>query len=163
VWRHSPLKSDSHAINKLVTDTGFFAPQEQDIAVELVDTRLADGLASGYYFIFADEPENSAQLMAYSCYGPTPETLSNFDLYWIAVSPKYQGQGLGRALLLSTESFAAAEGATQLFIETSGSEKYAPTRNFYQSVGYIQSSSVENYYGQGDDKVVYAKQLLVRY
>ncbi|MFT5561271.1 MAG: ribosomal protein S18 acetylase RimI-like enzyme [Candidatus Azotimanducaceae bacterium] len=148
------------AVNKLVTDTGFFTPEEQDIAVELVETRLLEGLASGYYFIFADAPQSSSQLMAYSCYGPTPDTTSDFDLYWIAVSPKYQGQGLGRKLLLTTESFAVAEGATQLVLETSSSDKYTPTHKFYESLGYRQSASVENYYAPGDAKIVYNRQLL---
>ncbi len=32
-------------------------------------------------------------------YGPTPLTLGTFDLYWMAVDPKAQGHGIGKALV----------------------------------------------------------------
>lgn len=44
--------SDVEAVKEIVTTTGFFHPEEIDIAIELVEERLAKGAASGYEFIF---------------------------------------------------------------------------------------------------------------
>src|SRR5262245_49884926 len=73
---------DAAKVMELVSTTGFFSAAEVAIAGELVDERLARGLASGYRFVFA---ERAARLERYCCYGPIPLTQSSFDLYWIVV------------------------------------------------------------------------------
>ena len=100
--------ADRDAVRSIVECTGFFRPDEIEVAVELVDERLNRGAASGYCFVFA---EINDRVVGYACYGPIACTLASFDLYWIAVDPDFQGQGLGRALLQAIESqIAIADG-----------------------------------------------------
>jgi ribosomal protein S18 acetylase RimI-like enzyme len=158
-FRSAVGPSDPAAVGKLVAATGFFSRQEQSIAVELADSALTQGTASGYEFLFADMPGASGRLAGYVCYGPIPATASSFDVYWIVVDPSCQGAGLGRRLLAAAEVRAKAQGAQQMFVDTAGRAQYAPTRAFYERVGYRKAAVLENFYAPGDAKVIFAKDL----
>ncbi|HNP63084.1 MAG TPA: GNAT family N-acetyltransferase [Woeseiaceae bacterium] len=158
-WRTETRASDAEAVGRLVEDTGFFSPAEQGIAVELVEERLTRGVESGYEFLFADDPENNDQLLGYTCFGPIPATQSSFDLYWIAVSPTMQRQGVGASLVAETERLARQMGAVRLFVDTAGRPEYAPTRAFYERMGYHLEASLTDFYAPGDAKIIYAKTL----
>ena len=158
-WRYAVQQSDAEAVRSLVADTGFFSDEEVLVAVELVDETLAHGKASGYEFLFLDHPDYPCSLLGYTCYGPIPATQSSFDLYWIAVSPSAQGQGWGEKLMRESERLARASGATQIYADTSAREQYAPTRAFYERMGYEKAAVLKNFFAAGDDKVIYARQL----
>jgi len=168
-FRDEPRPTDGAAIREIVASTGFFHGFEIDVAVELVEERLARGLASGYYFIFADDPA-TGRVLGYACFGPIACTQGSFDLYWIAVHNDLRGQGLGRAVLAEAErhitaGVPSATGASELirgrriYIETSSQPKYGPTRAFYLRCGYREEARFEGFYTEGDDKVVYSKRL----
>lgn len=158
-WRTKTRPSDRDAIDALVAATGFFTPEEQAIAVELVDEELTRGADSGYQFLFADAAGDNGALSGYACFGRIPATESSFDLYWIAVAPQQQGLGLGRKLLQQAEAICLEQGGTQMFVDTSGREKYAATRAFYERMGYRKAAVLEDFYAAGDSKVIYAKTL----
>ncbi len=156
-WRYRVQPSDRSAVRALVAATGFFSGDEEDIAVELVDDALARGDASEYRFVLTDGPGGA--LHAYACYGPISAGSAEFDLYWIAVAPHAQGAGLGRAVLEETERLASEAGAATMFIDTAGRAQYAPTRAFYERMGYRVHRVVSDFYSVGDDKVIYRKSL----
>jgi GNAT superfamily N-acetyltransferase len=156
-WRDVVRPSDRDAVRRLVAATGFFSPQEEAVAVELVDDALTRGAASEYLFLFADGPDGEPE--GYACYGPVTPGAARFDLYWIAVAPGRQRAGLGRALLEETERRARAAGATEMTIDTAGRAQYAPTRAFYERMGYSVLEVVADFYSAGDAKVVYRKSL----
>lgn len=158
-WRTDIRSSDPNAVGELVTATDFFSVAEKDVAVELVDEALARGAAGGYHFVFADTRNRPGKLDGYTCYGPIPATASSFDLYWIAVSPRVQRSGLGRELLVETERLAVALGARQMYVDTSGRDQYAPTRAFYERMGYEQAAVLADFYAPGDAKIMYLKKL----
>lgn len=162
--RTEPRAADVEAVREIVSSTGFFHGFEVDVAVELVQERLARGLASEYHFAFVDDERGRA--VAYSCFGPIACTVGSFDLYWIAVHQGHRGGGLGRRLLRATEGLIAAgvpdaSGAIvpgrKVYAETSGREQYAPTRGFYEACGYVAEARLRDFYAAGDDKVVYVK------
>jgi len=159
-WRRAPQQSDLSAVGSLVAETGFFSEEETLVAIELVEETLSCGPASGYEFIFADEPGDTGKLLGYTCYGPIPATRSSYDLYWIAVDPSQQGKGLGRQLLRESERCAIESGATQMFLDTSGRAQYTPTRAFYERMGYRVEATLKDFYAPGDDKVVYTRRLV---
>jgi GNAT superfamily N-acetyltransferase len=154
--RYEVQAEDHDAVRSLVAGTGFFRPDEIDIAVELVEERLARGTVSGYEFIFA---ECDGKLAGYACYGPIPCTTASFDLYWIAVDPGHQRQGIGRQLVLAVESCVVAHGGERIYIDTSGKTQYAPTRSFYERNGFHCDARLKDFYAPGDDRVIYAKRL----
>jgi ribosomal protein S18 acetylase RimI-like enzyme len=158
-WRTDVQASDAVAVRSLVADTGFFSAEEIAVAVELVDETLIRGKASGYEFVFAEAAGSRGKLLGYSCFGAIPATASSFDLYWIAVAAGKQRGGLGGELIRESERQAKAMGATQMFVDTAGREQYAPTRAFYERMGYRKAAVLDDFYAPGDAKVIYAKML----
>jgi GNAT superfamily N-acetyltransferase len=143
-------------VRHLVESTGMFYPFEVDVAVQLVEERLAKGVSSGYFFLFAESGE---KLIGYACYGPIACTQGSYDLYWIVVDKNHQRCGVGRALLRRAEREIARRGGRRVYIETSGRDQYAPTRAFYQRCGYAPEAVLADFYAPGDDKLIYVKQL----
>lgn len=155
-FRTAVKPSDPDAVRRIVESTGFFYPYEVDVAVELVDAHLAEGEASGYHFVFA---ELGGETVGYGCVGPIACTQSSFDFFWIAVHARCRGRGVGRRLVEVCEARMRELGATRVYVETSGREQYAPTRQFYLACGYEEAAVFPDFYAPGDAKVVYLKVL----
>jgi D-alanine-D-alanine ligase len=152
--RYDAVEDDRVQVHRIVEATGFFSPAEVDVAVELVDERLRRGDASGYYFVFAERDGTAA---GYACYGPIAGTTASFDLFWIAVHPRWQGAGLGRLLLAESERLIARAGGRRVYIETSQRAQYVPTRSFYERGGYSLEAILKDFYAPGDDKAIFVK------
>ncbi len=148
--------TDRSSIERLLTATGFFNPEELEVAMELVDDRLIEGEESHYRFLVA---EHRSRVAGYACWGPILGTVESADLYWIAVDPACQGLGVGRALLAESERWLAEAGRPRVWVETAGRPQYHPTRAFYLACGYHVAAELESFYAPGDDKVVFLKVL----
>jgi acetoin utilization deacetylase AcuC-like enzyme/GNAT superfamily N-acetyltransferase len=156
VFRREVEAADAGRVRRLVSQTGFFSPAEEDVAEELVHERLQKGEASGYHFILA---EHFGRLAGYACFGPIACTTASFDLFWIAVHPDFQGRGLGRRLLIQAERSIREAGGRRIYVETSQRAQYDSTRAFYESTGYRLESVLPDFYAPGDGKAVYCKVL----
>jgi ribosomal protein S18 acetylase RimI-like enzyme len=153
-FRTRARATDLPALRRLVAATGVFYPAERAIALELLAERLARGPRSGYEFIFA---ERAGELVGYCAWGAVPLTQRSYDLYWIAVAPDVQGQGVGRRLMALAEAAVARRGGGQLYIETSSRGSYARTRRFYRAGAYAEAARLRDFYAPGDHKVVFCK------
>ncbi len=153
-FRYDVVTEDRQRVRAIVESTGFFNPGEIEIAVELVDERLAKGAASGYEFVFADA---GGETVGYACFGRVPLTESSFDLYWIAVRAGQRRGGLGRAILEEVERLMAELGGGRIYADTSGRDQYGPTRAFYAGMGYSQAAFMPDFFAPGDAKVVFVK------
>jgi GNAT superfamily N-acetyltransferase len=153
-FRDTLAESDGEAVRSLISRTGFFRADEIDVAVELIDERAARGAASGYEFLFA---EAEGELIGYACFGPIACTIGSYDLFWIAVDPRFQRHGVGRMILRGVESQVAKGGGRRIYIDTSGQAKYVPTRAFYERSGYQLAALLADFYAPGDDRVIYVK------
>jgi D-alanine-D-alanine ligase len=166
-FRGEPRISDAAAVREIVSSTGFFHDFEVEVAVELVKERLDRGLASEYYFVFADDPAGGT--IGYACFGPVACTSGSFDLYWIAIHESVRGRGLGLRIMEEAErrmkaGLPAPNGerlapARRVYIETSSKPQYEPTRGFYARCGYAEEARFKDFYAPGDDKVVYVRSL----
>src|SRR5512143_3352130 len=123
--RLEPEVTDCEQIAELLGATQFFSAEEIAVGVELVAERLEKGQASGYEFVLA---EQDGKLAGYTCFGPIPCTRGSYDLYWIAVHPAWQKQGIGARLLAHSEQRIAQAGGQRIYIETSARPQYNPTR-----------------------------------
>lgn len=150
---------DRQVVLSFLSETGFFRPDEIDIAREVLDGALAEG-PTGHYQSFVAEMDG--QTVGWICYGPTPCTIGTFDIYWIGVSSAWQGHGIGRALTAYAEQLIRDRGGRLFVVETSGRESYAPTRRFYEALGYEQAASIPDFYGPGDPRVIFVKDAKVR-
>lgn len=153
-WRETLRHEDATDVRRMVEETAMFTQDEIDVAVELVDERLAKGPSSGYDFLFA---ERAGRAVGYACFGPIPGAPGRWDLYWIVVRPQAQRGGVGRELLRRAEALMSARGAERIYIDTSTSKNYAPTRAFYRAMGYRQVAELPDYYHDGDGKAIFMR------
>jgi len=154
-FRKNILPDDIERVRQITFSTGFFRNDEIDVAVELVSEAFHKGQEkSGYFFLFSMTGNLTT---GYVCYGPTPCTEGTYDLYWIVVDNNYRGSGNGKKLMEQTEKDLTEQNARKLYIETSSTEKYLPTRKFYENCGYAEEARLKDFYLKGDDKVIFSK------
>lgn len=158
--RETVTNADVQAVREIVASTGFFYDHEIAVAVELAQEALDKGAeASGYHFLFVDPAGAPGRAIAYACFGPIACTVGSWDLYWIAAHSDHRGKGLGRILLHAAEARIAALSGRRVYIETSSRPLYAPTRGFYLACGYAEEARLAEFYGPGDDKIIYSRAL----
>ncbi|HEU4522391.1 MAG TPA: GNAT family N-acetyltransferase [Thermoanaerobaculia bacterium] len=152
------VETDRERIHEILRSTGRFTDEEVACAIELVDEWLVRP-EKGDYIVHVVEAAGSAGVAGYVCYGPTPLTDGVYDLYWIAVDPRHQGQGFGQVLLRWVENEVRRRQGRMLLIETSSKDSYGPTLRFYERSGYDEISRIKDFYRIEDDKVVFCKRL----
>jgi len=157
--RHDTVPEDILPLRNILASTGVFFPFEIDVAIELLEDRLDHGEDSPYSFIFCDLDGRTA---GYICFGPICMTDHRFDLYWLAVEKGCQGTGIGKLLLASAERSARDVGGVSMYVETSGRKDYEKTRRFYEKQGYRTVARIEDFYRDGDDKIIMMKELARR-
>jgi ribosomal protein S18 acetylase RimI-like enzyme len=153
-YRSAPRPQDGAELQQLVEAIDQFYPAERVVAAELIDERLSLGEKCGYHFVFADR---GGALIGYTAWGLIPMTRSSYDLYWIAVHPEHQGLGVGQELMRMTEHAVAERGGGRLYVETSARDDYVRTREFYERAGYKATARFDDFYADGDAKIVYCK------
>lgn len=154
------LRSDREALEKLVLETGAFTAAETEVAMQVFDEAFPPDEGDGdpdYIFLGTFDPIDPARLFGYVCFGPTLGTDRGYDLYWIAVHPAHQNQGIGRSLMSDVEIRLAGWNARMLIVETSGRPNYASTRAFYEKLGYAEAARVRSFYAADDDRVLFTK------
>ena len=132
-----------------------FTSEEIDVAMELIDIVLKDPIQKEYqiYCMVHDQD----QAIGYICYGPTPMTQGTFDLYWIAVDPDFQEQGVGSNLLDFLGKVVKELKGRMILADTSSIPHYEKTQNFYLRNGFQEVARVPDYYYPGNDRVTFCK------
>ena len=149
------IREDRSALDQLLSKITVFDAEDRAIAIELLDIYLKDPAQEDYQFSVAFD--HDSRMIGYICYGPTPLTEGTYDLYWIAVDPQYAGQGVGTLLMRQLESILKANHDRLIVIETSSSQQYALTRQFYLKNGYVLAETIKDFYRPGEDRVTFVK------
>jgi GNAT superfamily N-acetyltransferase len=186
--RIAPLRPQHRApLSALLAATRAFGADEIQVALSLFDLSSGSDGPSGSAASAAVNPAASAAvnpaasaavnlmdyefvgafgdadaLLGYACFGPTPSTDGTYDLYWLAVDPGAQKQGVGRALVREVEQLLADRGARMLVAETSGRPGYARTREFYLAAGYVEAARVRDFYAPADDRIMLHRRITGR-
>ncbi|MGB8646776.1 MAG: GNAT family N-acetyltransferase [Anaerolineae bacterium] len=159
-----PQPTEIEPLLELARGTGFFRPDELEVIHELLDKYFAHIQAIGQpgwdfgdyiWAVYRDAPGTVP--LGFACYGPVEMSEDVYDLYWLAVDRSHQDKKLGTALLQYVEQDLIGRRARQLYIETSDTSQYTPTRAFYTRRGYEQVGYMTDFYTVGDGKVVYRK------
>ena len=153
-----PLNSsDREELSRILEQTGAFSAPELTVALELIDFALGRPGQTDYFFQCIEDAKG--RLAGYMCYGEVPLSDRCWDLYWIAVDPAAQGQGLGREMIRFMEADLRERRARKILIETGGKTSYGPTRRFYEALGYAEVARIPGFFAEGDDKVIFGKDL----
>jgi ribosomal-protein-alanine N-acetyltransferase len=83
---------------------------------------------------------------------------SDADVQTIAVAPKAQGRGVGKALLRSLHDHARQRGASRIFLEVRDDNATAVA--MYAAEGYERTGVRNDYYGPGSSAIVMMKSLV---
>jgi ribosomal protein S18 acetylase RimI-like enzyme len=138
-----------------------FAVDELDDFTEMFG-RAANGDLPGHQWLVATTDESGVIAAAYLAPEPFADRLWN--VYFIAVQPHEHGRGTGTALMAHVEGLLRNAGeavARVLIVETSSTDQYAATRSFYLARGFDEEARIRDFYGPGDDKIVFWKNVTV--
>ena len=132
-------------------------------AVELFPSEMLDGM----FCSDSNDPEQSDFWLTYDDGSPVaiaycaPEAMADgtWNLLLIAVHPDRQSEGIGAQIMSYVEDKLSADGVRVLLVETSGTDEFNRTRAFYTKLGYSKEAQIREYYGVGDDKIVFHKYL----
>lgn len=151
------VASDWAAVLALAAGGDLFDAEELTELEQLLDVYLAGAAGPGYGRWIVDATIGGPAGLAY--YAPERMADGTWNLLLLAVSPTVRGAGRGAALVRHVEAELQAEGARVLLIETSCVEAFAAQRRFYLRRGYRQEASIQDFYVDGDDKVIFWKSL----
>jgi len=149
-------EKDKPGVIQILNATPEFNPAEVTVAEEVIDSYLDDPDRSGYYVLVA---ELDSTIVGYICFGPAPMTEGTWDLYWAAVAPDKQGEGIGSALFQTAEKNIRETTGRLAIIETSSMPMYDKTRRFHNHQGYKVIACIPDFYRPGDDKLILQKRL----
>lgn len=122
---------------------------------------FVDGTLDGHNWLVAQLPDGP--VIGAAQFAPEPFADRMWNLYFIAVDPRHQGKGIGSRLMHDVETDLGGRGSTvarTLVVETSSTDQYARTRQFYLGLGYDEEARIRDFYGPGDNKVVFWKSLV---
>ena len=145
-------QQDAVVVHALSVETGLSDDDENASVLEPFD--------DDHTWIVLEDGANTVIGAAY--FGPESHSDRVWNLYFLAVAKHHQGEGTGSALVHYVEANLRTRGeavAKLLLIETSSVDSFEPTRVFYRRLGYVEEARVREYYGPGDDKVVFWKLL----
>jgi len=151
------VEKDRASLLSMLIKTRSFTSAEIDVAMELIDIVLKDQIQKDYQiYCMVDDQD---QAIGYICYGPTPITQGTFDLYWIAVDPDFQKQGVGSNLLDFLGKVVKELKGRMILADTSSIPHYEKTQNFYLRNGFQEVARVLDYYHPGNDRVTFCRRL----
>jgi ribosomal protein S18 acetylase RimI-like enzyme len=151
------FENDRARLLSMLIKARAFTSEEIDVAMELIDIVLKDPIQKEYQiYCMVDDQD---QAIGYICYGSTPMTQGTFDLYWIAVDPDFQEQGVGSKLLRFLEEMVKAEGGRLILADTSTIPHYEKTQNFYLKNGFQEVARIPDYYHPGNDRITFCRRL----
>lgn len=152
------VASDLDVIKRIAIEAKMFEPDDVGFFDGMLGAFL-DGSAPDDEWLVVDD---GGTVGAAAYYAPEPFADRMWNLYFIAVDPRQQGNGIGGALLAHVEDRLRERGsehARVLIVETSSTDQYARTRDFYRVNGYDEEARIRQFYGPHDDKVVFWKSL----
>lgn len=147
---------DREAILEVVVTAGMFTPDDVDVVDDLLRDHL-DAAGHDDHRCLVVEDDGSVTAVVYAEERPAADRV--WELTMLGVRPERQGRGDGTALLGAIERDLSASGVRLLVVETSATAQYDSARRFYTARGYEQVATVQDYWADGDDLVVFRKRL----
>lgn len=153
-----PLRKDDRSILfSILSDSKVFTQVEIDVAMEIIDIVLNNKDQKDYFIYCMVDGQDKP--VGYICYGPAPMTEGTFDLYWIAVNPRWQNKGIGSNLLSFLEESVKRQGGRMILADTSSIPQYERTQRFYIRNGFKEVARISDYYYPGNDRVTFCKKI----
>ncbi len=151
-----PAQSDDHTdIDRIARLSGMFGEGELSFLSEMTRGDLA-GSDEGRVWFLSEAAEG---VKGAACLSPEPLQEDVRNLLFISVAPDHRDAGVGRRLIAHAEGLARDAAARLILIETSSGPAFETARALYSKLGYMQDGQIRDYFGPGDDKVIFRKSL----
>jgi ribosomal protein S18 acetylase RimI-like enzyme len=141
-------RDDLPAAERLIDATGLFPP---DMLAGMAEPGLS-GESEDLWLV-------AGQVFGLAYAAPERMTEGTWNLLLLAVLPESQRRGLGHALVAAVCDRLLSRGARLLLVETSGLPEFSGPRAFYGAFGFRREARIRDYYGQGEDKVIFSMSL----
>ncbi len=151
----SATPDDKKALMAIADAINLFSSQELSELDNIISEHFNGNLGEDHFWITYDDSEPVG--VAY--YAPEQYAYGTWNLYFIAVHPNRQGEGIGAKLLRYVEQMLGERGERLLLVETSGLPNFERTRAFYRKQGYDEEARIREFYKAGDDKIIFRKAL----
>jgi ribosomal protein S18 acetylase RimI-like enzyme len=153
------VNADLWAVKAIAIETELFTADDIGGFEDMLQGFL-DGSLTDHFWIVLENGADAIVGAAY--YAPEPFSDRMWNLYFIGVRSGFQSTGVGSALITHIEETLRGEGkevARTLIVETSSLERFEGTRQFYKRRGFDEEARIREFYGLGEDKIVFWKSL----
>lgn len=147
---------DTDSIMNLAEAIGLFEGEELEVLGDMLSGYFEGSLGENHSWIVCDDDG----VVGVGYFAPEQYAYGVYNLYFIAVHPKYQGKGNGSLMLNHVEKTLTEKGQRLLLVETSGLPNFELTRKFYRKQGYEEEARIREFYKPGDDKIIFRKALV---
>jgi len=146
------LRDDVDELKKVVDSCGLFPSEFLD---EMIFDFFTNDQSQDIWFTFVEN--NTPHAIGYC----VPEEFTNgtYNLLAIGVSSEYQRSGIATEMMRYIENLIKQKEGRLLIVETSSDEAQMRARNFYNKMGYKQMAVIEDFWNDGEDKIVFWKKL----
>ena len=151
--------ADRVTLLTVATRTGLFSAEDAESLLGGVLDGLAAGALAEGSIAFVSRPAPSAPANGWTYLAPDDHAAGVWNLWWLGVDPDAHGTGAATALVRRAEAHARDRGARLMIIETSSLDSQARARRFYAREGYAAVGQVPDFYGTGDDKIIFCRRL----
>lgn len=133
-------------------------------SIELFSSEMLEEMISDYIHnketedIWFTEVQNDKAIAIGYC-APEKLTEGTYNLYALGVRNDIQSKGTGSRMMSFIENHLKQIGKRILIVDTSSTEDFKLTREFYEKLGYNKEAVIRGFWSEGDDKVIYRKRL----
>ncbi len=133
-------------------------------SIELFPSEMLDEMIADFF----DNPESedvwftalqNEEAISIGFCSPEKLTEGTYNLYALGIRSDIQAKGIGSKMMSFIEDHLRNKGSRVLIVDTSGTEDFQLTRNFYEKLNYNKEAVIRDFWAEGDDKVVYWKKL----
>ena len=146
-----PTSSDLSDIKLILEDTDLFPPEMLEDMIE----PFLQGNEQQDRWLVCDTETNGVIGFSYTRAEELADSVWN--LLAIGFRSQHQRSGFGTKLIENVER--SLSGERILIVETSSTDDFDKTRDFYRSRGYDQEAVIRDYWADGDDKIIFRKRL----
>ena len=147
------LPRDHADIVRIARLSKMFADEEIAFLSDMIAGDLSGNDDGREWFV----SEGAEEVTGAACLAPEPLQTDVRNLLFLGVAPEHRNTGVGRRLIAHAEGLTRAAGARLILIETSSGPAFAAARALYAALGYAQDGQIREYFGPGDDKVIFRK------
>lgn len=144
-------KEHKEELQRILTASGQFDADSITYTLEALDNHLENPDSEIWFTALENEP------VGFAYCAPEPVTSGTWNLLMLWTKEGYEGKGFGRSLVSAVEAELKNRGARLLIVETSQLPEFETARAFYEKYGFTFEAEVENFFAEGDNKLIYTK------